>query len=465
MHEINSVALGGPLDQDLQRTLIRQDGQEDLLFALWHPSVGATRRTGLLGRTITPEPGDREIHGNVSFNASYLQRALTEALQAGAGLAFLHSHPFPGFQYMSDDDISAETRIARAACALTGHPLIGLTTGSDGTWSARSWVASAEQPTPTMMWLPEVRVVGTALRVSRHPMNPPPRRCQDALVRTVSAWGDKAQADLEQARIGVVGLGSVGSIVVESLARMGLGKITLIDFDRVELKNLDRMLTATESDIGDLKTEVAQRRLSAVATTAAPLFRSVPQKISLPAAYAAALDCDVLFSCVDRPHPRHVLNFIAYSHLIPVIDGGMLVRLRDGRFRGADWQVQTVGPGRACLNCLGAYDENSVSLDKDGLLDDPTYIAGLGPHSPLKRRENVFPFSANLASLQVFHLISLLTGIAGQPDLGVQRFRYFPGVLDQQLDRQCVDGCQFQRLVASGDHHFSLMDSVPSMSS
>lgn len=458
MLEINSASMSSELAQELQRTLVRVDGQEDLTFALWYPSEGATRRTALLARRIPPERGDREIHGNVSFNPSYLQRALSEALRAGAGVAFLHSHPFPGYQYMSEDDVVAEARIARAACALTGQPLIGLTTGSDQTWSARRWIADREQPTPRMTWLPEVRIVGTTFRVSRPPTTRAPQRRHETLVRTVAAWGDAAQAELEQVRVGIVGLGSVGSLVAESLARMGLGRITLIDFDRVELKNLDRLVTATEADVGRLKTEVTADRIRAVATAAVLDVRCVSEKVSHPAGYQAALDCDVLFSCVDRPHARHVLNFMAYSHLVPVIDGGILVRLRDRMFRGADWQVQTVAPGRACLRCLGAYNENSVSLDQGGLLDDPSYMAGLDTDDPLHRRENVFPFSANLASLEVFHLISLVTCIGGQPDLGVQRFRYYPGVMDQQVDRTCRAGCEFQKLVATGDHHFSLME-------
>lgn len=449
------------LAKALHGLLVRDDGQEDLTFALWYPSKGMTRTTALLTRHIGAEPGDREIHGNVSFNPGYLKRALEEALRHRAGLAFLHSHPWPGWQHMSEDDVAAENRIARAGCALTGLPLIGMTTGNDGTWSARTWVAKTDQPEPLMSWLPEVRVVGEALRVSRMPHAARPKRKDETLIRTVAAWGDDAQVELERIRVGIVGLGSVGSMVAESLARIGVRKITLIDFDVVEPKNLDRLVAATEADVGRLKVQVAAERVQLVATAVAVDVRVVSQRVSHPDAYGAVLDCDILFSCVDRPHPRHVLNFLAYSHLIPVIDGGILVRHRNGQFRGADWQVQTVAPGRACLRCLGAYDDNAVSLDQSGLLDDPTYLAGLDAGSPLHRRENVFPFSANLASIEVFHLISMATGIAGQSDLGVQRFRYYPGVMDQRLGLECQETCEFGQLVSTGDHHFSLMDTDP----
>ena len=458
MLEINSAAMSTALAHELHGLLVRDDGQEDLTFALWNPSEGLTRKTALLSRTVRAEPGDREIHGNVSFNPVYLKRALEEALRQRAGLAFLHSHPFPGWQHMSHDDVVAERRIARAACALTGLPLIGLTTGNDGTWSARFWVAETDNPEPRMSWLTDVRVVGQALRVSRVPLSSRPERKADTLIRTVAAWGEEAQIELERVRVGIVGLGSVGSMVAESVARIGMRNITLIDFDEVEPKNLDRLVAAAETDVGRLKTEVTTERLRTVATAATMDLRVVPERISHPDSYRAALDCDILFSCVDRPHPRHVLNFLAYSHLVPVIDGGILVRHRKGQFRGADWQVQTVAPGRACLRCLGAYDENAVSLDQAGLLDDPSYMTGLDPGSPLHRRENVFPFSVNLASLEVFHMISMVTEIAGQSNLGVQRFRYYPGIMDQRAGLTCQSECEFNQLVASGDRHFSLMD-------
>lgn len=340
--------------------------------------------------------------------------------------------------------------------ALTGQPLLGLTVGNDGTWSARVWQHVGGR-TYKRHWCASVRVVGPQLEASFADRVIPRPAFRELFRRTVSVWGEKAHADLARLRTGIVGLGSVGALIAESLARMGMTRFALIDFDYVEPHNLDRLVTATMKDVGRLKVDVAKERIEAVATAQAVDIQAVPFSVAEEPGYRAALDCDVIFSCVDRPRARHILNHFAYAHLIPMIDGGIAVRFKRDRFSGVDWQLQTVGPGRPCLECLGAYDVGDVSTEEAGKLDDPSYMAGLPADHRLKRNENVFPFSANLASLEVLQLIALATGAGGLSDFGIQRYRYFPGILEQLPAQTCRPECHRNRLLAQGDRYFTLV--------
>lgn len=450
-----SVAMSESVDAQLRRHLLRIDGQEDLAFALWTPSSGSQRESALLHTVVLPQRGDRQVHGNVSFNPSYVERVTALAAREKCGIAFLHSHPGPGWQHMSHDDVVAESRLAGPVGAITGLPLVGLTTGSDGTWSARVWSRTGSRRYDRT-WCRSVRVVGQQLGVSFAEHLAPAPEFREMFRRTVTVWGETKHADLARLRVGIVGLGSVGSVVAETLARMGLESLTLIDFDEVQPHNLDRSLGAGLDDVGALKIDVAARQIARASTAASVEVRRAPFSVAEEAGYRAALDCDVLFSCVDRPRARSILNHLAYAHLIPVIDGGIAVRFRDGRFAGVDWQLQTVAPERPCLQCLGAFEPSDVSTERDGRLDDPTYLAGLPADHRFKRNENVFAFSTNLASLEVLQFVALATGIAKMPNVGVQRFRYIPGTLEADTTRCCVEGCDSIALTGRGDEHFRL---------
>jgi molybdopterin/thiamine biosynthesis adenylyltransferase len=457
MHDEWNVAVAEELNRDLVAHLIRPDGQEDLAFAIWAPSKGVARTTALLKEWIAPLPGDRDVHGNASFSQQYFERACRIAMQRGYGVAFLHSHPFPGWQDMSEDDIAAEEQMAGAALALTGQPLVGLTLGSDGTWSARRWEHAPGNRRCRRAWCSGVRVVGEGLQVHFADHLRPAQAFRNLFRRTVEMWGSENHRHFTRLRVGIVGLGSVGAVVAESLARMAFAELVLIDFDSIEEHNLDRLIFGSERDIGSKKVQVAKARILEVATANGVVVRAVESSIATRSGYLASLDCDVLFSCVDRPLPREILNHVAYAHLIPVIDGGIAARFRNRTFRGVDWQVQTVAPSRPCLRCLGAYDPADAATERAGKLDDSTYLKGLPNDHHLKRNENVFPFAINLASLEVLHLIALVTGAAGIHSFGTQRFRYIPGILEVVGARSCNPTCDMAALIATGDTLFSLV--------
>ncbi len=201
-----------------------------------------SRRTALVHTAILPQEGEREVHGNASFNPNYFERAAFLAVSSGCGLAFLHSHPGPGWQGMSRDDVVAERdKMAGAAAALTDLPLVGLTAGTDASWSARFWHRTGPKEYQRD-WCESVRVVGDALGTTFCNDLVPPPNFREMFRRTATVWGKKNHQNLARLRIGIVGLGSVGSIVAEALARMGLQRFVLIDHDHIQQHNLDRLL-------------------------------------------------------------------------------------------------------------------------------------------------------------------------------------------------------------------------------
>ncbi len=422
--------------------------QEELCFATWRPSTGGSRQTALLNEVILPHDDERHLHTNASFEPAYLARAIGIARRQGAGLAFMHSHPFPGFQRLSRADATAEGRVIARPARATGLPLVGLTVGSDGYWSARTWHRNGSRV--SMDWCSQVRVVGIHQYQSffNDDLVPVPER-QQVLQRTYETLGPDVQRNLARMRIGVIGLGSVGSIVAEAIGRIGVSQITLIDHDEVKPHNLDRMLFATTSDVGDTKVSLVERNLLQHATAAKPDIEAIPLPIQDSVAYRAALDCDVLFSCVDRPLARDVLNHIAYAHLIPVIDGGISVKAPEEQFRSAHWRAHLVAPGRECMRCNRQYRSGDVGAERDGSLDDPSYIDDL-PDNARQQNQNVFPFSLSLASMEVNRLLHY---ILPSPSLGkiyAQDYQFNVGAIyPRQAD--CRDTCRFPGRVGQGD--------------
>jgi hypothetical protein len=351
---------------------------------------------------------------------------------------------------MSQDDIVAERdRLAGAVYGRTGLPVVGVTTGTDGALSARRWLRQ-KQASWEIHEANNARVVGRRLTTTFHPELSPREPSGNAQMATVSVWGEEHQADLARIRVGIVGLGSVGSLVAESLARVGVSDFVLVDHDVVEERNLDRTAGAERKDVGRAKVAVAADHIQRVGTARQIDVQAVSHSVLSPLGYGAALDCDVLFCCVDRPLPRHLLNALAYAHLIPVIDGGILAEVVEAKLIHADWRIHTVGPSRACLTCIGALDVGDVALDQSGMLDDPDYIRTLDPsHLRSVSRRNVFPFSMSVAAHEVLQMVTLITGSERVGGIGPQFYHCYPGVMDVLPTVMCKEGCEYGSMVGT----------------
>lgn len=395
----------GQIAEAMRAHLIRDDGQEDVLIATYVLSTGNERTTALLKTVVVPDEGERLVHGNASFTSGYVLRASNQARALGHGLVLLHSHPGGrGWQYLSHMDHETESEYERVARAITNRPLLGMTLGGrDTSWSARFWF---DKTAPT--WAESVRAVSAKLAVTWNDDLRPIPEVTTSQERTVSSWGERTQESIARLHVLVVGTGSVGLDVAQRLAATGIATVGLMDYDGVETVNLDRMIGATRLDaaLGRSKTHVAARLTRSSATAESFDVRRHELSITDPVGLQAALDYDVIFSCVDRPWPRAVLNALAYADLIPVIDGGIaLDTFADHRMRNGIWRSHTLVPGRPCMVCLGQLVLGDVALDKQGLLDDPEYIAGAGREEP--SRQNVASLSASVSAALLAHFVSL----------------------------------------------------------
>ena len=448
-----SVALAGSIEGELTNHLLREDGQEDLCFSTWRPSTGRDRMTALLGHPLLPRPGDREVHGNVSFLLQYALRAAQAARQQGAGLAFMHSHPCgSGWQNLNDIDAQAETRIANLAREVTGLPLVGLTIAGDRSWSARIWSGTGRNVSPSHC--ESVRVVGDAFGVTFNDALIPLPRVSSTQIRTAHSWGDETQGQVSRLRIAVAGAGSVGLAIAECLARSGVQHLGIFDFDTIEYVNLDRLRGATRLDaaLRRSKIHVARRLLDEASTAVTTRHEFHELSICEPEGFARLLDFDLIFCCVDRPWPRHVLNIIAFADLIPVIEGGIRVlRLPSGALRNAYWRSAIVRPDRPCLVCSGQYDPAAVHVERDGSLEDPTYIATLPKDSTLRTRENVSVFSMAASSSLLLQFASYVARPSGFGDPRPLRFdaREHIGRLDRV--QHCIPDCPYPAMIGIGN--------------
>lgn len=141
---------------------------------------------------------------------------------------------------------------------------------------------------------------------------------EDRHSRTAILLGADAPEQLKKAHVAVLGLGGVGSYLVEALARAGVGRLTLIDRDVYTESNLNRQLYALPETVGRKKTEVARERVRAIdpsiAVETVDAF-VLPENIAtLPLA-----DADYIADAIDTVSAKIELAVFAKAHGIPLI--------------------------------------------------------------------------------------------------------------------------------------------------
>jgi hypothetical protein len=202
------------------------------------------------------------------------------------------------------------------------------------------------------------------------------------------------------------------AVAVVGCSRLGVGRLVLVDPDRVEQKNLNRILNATLEDayLRRLKVEVLARAIARMGFGTEVTL--VPENLISPVAVKAVAGCDVVLGCMDGAEGRHVLNRLAAFYVLPYFDVG--IRL-DADGQGGIEQVcgavHYIQPDRSSLLERGVYTMKQVEAEGLKRTDPAAYReqVKLGYiHGVQEERPAVISVNMQLASMAVNEFLARL---------------------------------------------------------
>ncbi len=364
MKRQKTLVLPQKVADQLRQHLFPGDGLEAAALLLC-AEIGE-RRVKLLGREMISVPYSRcaRTRNSITWPGEYVEAAIDRAASRGDAVIAAHSHPGGLYAFSSADDESDRAlmsalrhgtdRMAGSAIMIPSGAVRARVYESDHAATPVDLVMTAG-PDLLSWWNDGATTAG-------------PTPLPMAFTGEMRAW-------LGRMSVCVIGVSGTGSIVAEQLARLGVGEIILIDFDKLEERNLNRILNASLADIGAHKVEMfaaAIRRYRPDCDTV-PL----PTSIATRKAILAACEADLLFSCVDTAEGRHIADRLSAYFAMPLLDVGVSIPTQAAtaggrRIAEVYGRVDYVYPGGSSLMDRGVY--NSALLETE-------YLAMVAPHA------------------------------------------------------------------------------------
>jgi molybdopterin/thiamine biosynthesis adenylyltransferase len=273
-----------------------------------------------------------------------------------------HNHFGRDSVEFSGTDLRSHERGYPALRDIVGGPVVGGLVFAENAVAGDIWLADRRQTLRSA-------IVHGASTLRMHPRVPSFARSGGQFDRQARLFGDRGQFILRDLHVGIVGLGGVGSIANELLARVGVGKLTLVDPDKLELSNVPRVVGSTLADVGTAKVEVAR----SVALAANPDARvsAIAASVVQNTVAQCLLTCDALILAADTMQARLVVNAIAHQYLVPTYQVGSKVQVdKDtGAILDVFSVVRPIIPGTSgCLLCNGLI--NADRLAEEALTED-----------------------------------------------------------------------------------------------
>jgi hypothetical protein len=373
---------GVHLAQDLLQASPLESGA---FCRLWRVRRNGRERHVLGAPIASPEPWVAQEEQRLTPSGRMISAAISVGVADKCGLAFVHTHPMdPGRPHFSRIDNETGARLGQTFGELADAPFASLVV-SPGGWHG-ALVGSTGSLTP----FDRIATVGTSLHVADASRPAEDGQLDD---RQVRALGRQTNRLLRSLRVAIVGAGGIGSPVAETLARMGIGQILLIDHDRLDTASNARRVFG----IGRSDTEKAPPPYKATAV-AEGLNRlglgsevlAIVGDIRDARIAGHLLDVDVVVSATDTHSSRAALAELGIRGAIPIIDTGVRVGSTRSGALDALWVERRIQvPEGPCLWCWGRLDAARVhaellpSEQRAGLEREGYIIGGADEPAPM----------------------------------------------------------------------------------
>lgn len=431
------------LNDDLMKHLFPGDDSEHaaVIIAGWHQTGDGHR---LLARDLIRAEEPRDYRpGSRGFNAlqpTFIHRAITACRDRRLVYLAVHNHGGSGSVAFSGVDLDSHERGYPALRDIAAGMPVGALVVAEGAMEVDLWL-----PDGTRSSLERAEVIGERRRI----YYASPRNRPETLDRTSEAvstsdygrqelfLGPLGQALLQNATIAVIGLGGVGSIVNELLARLGIGRLILVDPDAIEPSNFSRITGSTTGDVSNkaLKVHIAGR-VAREANPAASVI-TIAEDVALRDVAHQLLESDYIFLAADSMRARLVFNAIVNQYFIPGVQMGTKITVdpESGALVAAHSSVRHVTPARACLLCNQLIDPHLLA--DEWKTDEERQAQRYGTTLP---NPSVITMNAVSAAHAVNDFLIYFVGLAQHADrTSYRRFDHLRGVVKDEIPRRTTD--------------------------
>lgn len=195
--------------------------------------------------------------------------------------------------------------------------------------------------------------------------------------KNIGTLGEEGQQKLFSSHIAIAGAGGLGGTVLEILARYGVGRITIVDFDSFEETNLNRQILSTEDNIGTNKTVAAATRTVSINSDIE--VTAIAERLTDDNAKGILKGAELVCDCLGNIHDRFVLERAARKLGIPMVHAAIAGELG---------QIMNISPDGAGLASIYGEEDSAPKSGEETESGTPPSsvmaVASIQAHETIK---------------------------------------------------------------------------------